>query len=67
MKNKGVQGEDLITLFSRKEGKNMRKGFLLGGALCALLMASVPVQADISVFLDNPNAGPLSGSDLVNG
>jgi hypothetical protein len=55
------------SLFSRKGGKNMRKGFLLGGALCALLMATVPVQANITVFLDNPSAGPLSGNDLVSG
>ena len=45
----------------------MRRNFLLGGALCALLLAAVPVQAKITAFLDNPIAGPLSGNDLVSG
>lgn len=45
----------------------MRKGFLLGGVLCALLLTTALAQATITVTLENPAAGPVSGFAIVSG
>ena len=45
----------------------IRIGLFLGGLLSALLLIVLPSQAAIMASLDNPNAGPQAGDNLVSG